>query len=411
MALEVDNILINQAQAKNLLSSGLHGLTEDLRAKASKMNYVGRRFSKENFDVELDDRLAELEEIFRNSSGNTNGYKAKVDAFVEFEKLHAEHTIIERSIFGERSVGEKYYSPLAEELDYSNDPFIRDLLTTGVLLTGTISAVNGMRVEFQQEEILNEQQLEALRINAHNTKSIEYANEAGNVINEGKDTFIQGMEAQAYQTDLTIADMIERGVLDKNLWQTYTNSYRLADNAGHAFYNAFHEGVRTDISSIINDCASGAIDKDQALELLNDVTANSQATLNNVTDHLINITKDYASTHPQFDLDAVIDVMNHIKQNPTAISDMNQVIVDISSYGDGLAGLTVEEVAALESLPSDIGTTLLAAASGTALALRVANKMNGKTRSNSYGNEITDIINEYIEEEYEKEELESSKNL
>ena len=411
MANAIDVIIALQDESKNLLSGGLHGFSEDLKAKASKMNFVGRRFSTESFDVELDDRLAELEHIFKNSHLAAER-EAKVNAFIEFEKLHAQHTVIENSIYGERSVGEKYYSPLAEELDYSNDPFIRDLISTTVLLSSSISTINGFRVEFQGEKILNEQQAEALSANAHNTAAIDYANQAGETIQGSRETFINGFEAQSYQTDVLIANMVERGVLDKNVWATGTDAYRMADDAGHLFYTTLHEGVKNDISTVINDCARGTIDQSTTLELLNNIAANSQSKLNSVTEACYEILQPYAVTHPQFDLSAVSDVMDYILKNPTAISNMNQAIIDIDSFGDGLVGLTAEQVTVLESLPSDLGTTLLAAASGAALALNVVNQVNGKSKSNKYGNEVTDLVNSLFddEEEYEIDDFESSKS-
>ena len=50
--------------------------------------------------------------------------------FIENELLLSKNTKIQGSLLGRRSTGEKYYSPLVSQLDYRDDPFIRDLFTT-----------------------------------------------------------------------------------------------------------------------------------------------------------------------------------------------------------------------------------------------------------------------------------------
>ena len=397
----VDIITESKIEADALLSNGLHGLNEDLKAKASKMNFVGKRFSKESFDVELDDKLAELEYTFKNSKNP----EEKVDAFIEFEKLHSEHTVIESSVFGKRSVGEKYYSPLAEQLDYNPDPFVRDLLTTVAITSSVLSTANAFRVEFKNEQILTQQQAEALRVNTANDQAIGYANQAGQDIINSRPTIMKGFEAQATQDGLTVADTIERGTLDSTEWGLGTSAYRAADHAGHTFYNNFFNSTKGQIQQVAQDYSSQVIDQATALQQMAQISSNAQSTLVNVVDQCYKIAAQYAKNNPQFDLTAVTETMDFIVKNPTAIADMNQAIVDISGYGEGLVGLTAEHMTALQSLPSDLGTTLLAAASGAALAANVASEMKKNHKKGKYGNSVTDMMDEYINgQEMEEEE-------
>jgi hypothetical protein len=100
--------------------------------------------------------------------------------------------------------------------------------------------------------------------------------------------------------------------------------------------------------------------------------------------------------------------MNYIVANPTAISDMNQAMVDVTNIASGLTGLTAAQATALSSLPSDMLSTLVCAASAAGLALRVSSTMNNKyAKKNGYGNEITSMMDEYMRGETpDEDELE-----
>ena len=106
-------------------------------------------------------------------------------------------------------------------------------------------------------------------------------------------------------------------------------------------------------------------------------------------------TEAYAASHPQHDLTAVLGTMRYFANNTEAISQMNQGMVDVTNLGESLIGLTAEQATAIQSLPSDLATTLVAAASATALAYNVARDFNKKVqRSKSQHNEVTEMVNE-----------------
>ena len=110
--------------------------------------------------------------------------------------------------------------------------------------------------------------------------------------------------------------------------------------------------------------------------------------------------------HPQFELAEVGKAMDYLVQNPNAISDMYQGMVDVTNMGESLTGLTIEQVEALQSLPSDMFTTLMGAASSAALAYNCA-KSTSKNRSSAKSEQeqqIIDMVSEYQASQQTQEE-------
>ena len=76
MKLAAGHILIikdERKKANDLLSGGIHGLEEDFKAVASKLNYVGFRFAKTNaFDNELQHKLGQYGQGLNISNYNND---------------------------------------------------------------------------------------------------------------------------------------------------------------------------------------------------------------------------------------------------------------------------------------------------------------------------------------------------
>ena len=111
-------------------------------------------------------------------------------------------------------------------------------------------------------------------------------------------------------------------------------------------------------------------------------------------------------THPQFELSEVGKAMDYLVQNPDAIPKMYQGMVDVTNMGEDLAGITIEQVEALQSLPSDMQTTLLGAVSSAALAYNCA-KSTSKNRSSAKSEQeaqIIDMVSEYQAAQEAREE-------
>ena len=403
-AQKIESIRGNYKKANEWLSGGIHGFSEDVKASITKLSYVGMRFAKEHdLDGELLKQQRALKDAENEAIANNDNEKA-LRAFVQHEMLLSNNTQISNSIFGKRSTGKRYYNPLAVQMDYRDDPFVRDLFTSIVIASSAISAINAVKTHVEAERIFQEQK-DAI---AKDEQIIGQARQAGQDIVGKRGTMMEGMSSQANQDVLNVEGQIERAVLDKHGWK-FTNAYRADDKAGHSFFNSFYENTQHSLQDIAAKYNAGTITQHEAMELLSNVTNNNQQILSTVSDECMKILKPYASSHPQFDLASAQGVMDFIVKNPSAISDMHKAIVDIDSIGETLSGLTPAHVTAYNSLPSDLQTTLFAAASSVALATNVSNTMTNNVKKGKYGSEVTDMVREYAQQQAQTQEQSSGK--
>ena len=385
-SVHVKSIIECRKQANNLLSSGVHGLEEDFKAVATKLSYVGMGLTKTNdFDSDLQHQLGMLGRRLNIAIAKKDD-EAIVQNFMGLESCYYDNTEIKGSLAGKRSVGSKYYSPMAEQFDYRDDPFLRDLFTTAAIASAAISAVNAIRVH---------------QIQANEQATLDQVHQMGKDISDKRVKFEEGMKAQAEQDILGNANVRERAHLDLTNWE-FNDAYHAADAAGHAAYNQFYIDVNNKINAVTFDYASGVITQAEALQRIADISNNAQATLHDVVDSSLQILRPYAQTHPQFDLTAVEQSMNYLVNHPNAITDMNQAMVDVANIGDELQNLS-----SLGTLPSDMTTTLICAASAALLGHNILRKMEKSPRKKGeYGNDITDMMDDYLygDEEAEVEE-------
>lgn len=388
-AQQVKRIRDNYKEAQRLLSGGLNGFSQDMKAATTKLSIVGKRFAKDqDLDLELLAKEAKLERAEMAAIEEGNDQIALL-TFIQAESLLSKETEISNSLFGKRSTGKKYYSPLAEKLDYRDDPFIRDLFTTVAVTSAALSTINSIK-------------------GAPTSAEIEEANrqlrEAQGFVDQVKGhrgTMREGMEAQGIQGTSTITGEVERGALDATDWALGTSRYRTADNAGHDFYNQVFDTTRAEVQNISQQYVSGTITDLEALEMMRDMANNTQQTLNTVSDQCLGIFEQYAQTHPQFDLSAVTEAVRYIQQHPDSITNMNNAMVDIQTAAEGL---TFTQIQALQTVPNSVLVTLLGAASAAALASNINQKMEENVKSGRYGNAVTYMVEEYVEDHTHEEE-------
>lgn len=397
-AKSIKEILVSRKDANNLLSGGGHGLEEDFKAVATKLSYVGMRFGKNNnFDNELQHILGEYGQGLNDALAEADN-EAIVDNFMGLESCYYDNTKVAKSIFGKRSVGDKYYSPLVEQFDYRDDPFIRDACVTFTTVSAGISALESFRVhQLESRELLKTHQEEVKNINSANDEAMKQIHQIGSDIENRREVFGFGMKAQSHQDVLNSANAIERAELDMSDWK-FTDFYHAADKQGHEFFNGFHQRVSEKISDITEKYGVDKITQTEALQELANVANDAQATLKNVSSECLTILNDYAKSHPQFDLTAMKESLDYIVDHPDEISNMNNAMVDVTNLAGGLQGAAASHLTALEYLPSDMASTIVCAAGAAALALNVSNTMNKKyMQKKGYENEITEMMNDYLE--------------
>jgi len=390
-----------QVRANEWLSSGLHGFEEDMKAAESKMSYVGKRFAKRYDDDEgLSQKEAQLEkeEKYAIRTGND---KMALKSFVESETLLSENTDIKNSIFGKRSTGKRYYSPLAKMLDYRPDPFVRDVYTSAAIVGASLATINGMVTAKEKQNILENQSQTA---NMHNEEVINKVNEAGENLQAQSDTFMKGIKEQSNQAVNDAAGTIERAALDKHNWNIGTNKYHTADKMGHNYYNEFYQNTENSFTEVMNKYQEGTLSQADALGAFKDIANKTQENLNQVYASCRPIMEKYAHAHSHLDLEGTLEAMKSLTENPTAIMDMNDAMINTANIGEELTGLTLEQVNTINSLPSDLGTTLLGAATAAALAINVSNTMSNNEKQGKYGNEVTQMVAEYASSKSQTEQ-------
>ena len=403
-ALETEKASLLKGQAANIsairqgyvsangwLTGGLHGFSEDMKAATTKLSIVGKRFAKDHdLNPDLLKRQAELERAEMQAIADGNDEMA-LRVFIENELLLSRNTEIKGSIFGRRSTGEKYYSPLAEQLDYRDDPFIRDLFTTIAVTSAAISTIQTIKASRDQAAIIAENN----RRMAQNNQTMQQVNQIGQDIADKRGTMMEGMQAQGMEDTLAAANEIERAVLDKTNWGLGTSAYRTADNAGHAYYTSFFDGTKQAYEDIAQQYASGAINQAQAMQMMADLGTKTHQTFSAINTECLNILKPYAASHPQFDLTGVQGAMEYLQANPSAVQAMNQAMVDVTNAGDVLASMQLQQLIPLTTLPDSIRTVIINGAATAALASNINNSMGA--RKHTYGNSVTDMVDEYEE--------------
>lgn len=396
-------------EADELLSSGVHGIEEDFKAVESKMNYIGLRFSKQHdFDNELQDKLADAGKRINTARANEND-KELFESFIDYEKIYYENTNVKESVVGKRSTGKKWYSPLAEMMDYRDDPLIRDLFSTVATVSAAISIANGIIThcikdqQFKQDVNNDIQTTNQANQQYHNSVQREVQNIQGQ-----KQAEIDGLQAQMYKDVRDGFNTGERGIMDKSDW-TYGGSYHADDAILHSEAEKLIGSVQNQSNNIISQLHSGAITESQAIEMFAKAEANLNNTINNALRPLYQASKSYAQGHT-FDYNATLVPTEWFANHPKAFVDFGNAITAVNQSADSLALLSPSLMQTIGSLPSDLATTLAAGISSLALVKNInstiKNKNTGKNidhRNDELGQMFGErIVGEMQEEEKQK---------
>ena len=393
----ISSLRSQNIEANQILSGGAHGVSEDMKAGKTKLTIAGKRFAKDHdFNNELAAKQAEIEKR-ENAAIAKGDNEAALRAFIDGETLLRGKTEIKNTIYGQRSVGEKYSMPLPQGLDYRDDPFVRDLLRTVAYVGMGISAANALITHGPKSDaLLQQNKADTDRVNAANDATIEQVHQAGDTLTGNRDDFITGMQSQTGETSVNISQSLERETLDSNSWYLGTE-YNKMDAFNHARYNAMSDAAKAKLEDIATKCYNNQITDMQALEMIKEVANTQHQNLIDIYTEYQPILEQYASTHP-FDLHGVQESMQFVLDHPDAVIKMNEGMVESIQVGEELAGLSAEHIAAINSLPSDLATTLFGVATSTAaLTYQAASTMNNNVKSGKYGNEITDMIQDYID--------------
>ena len=395
----VQNIVELRTYGNEFMSGGKHGFEEDIKAADSFMNIMGRHHAKKHkYDNELSREKAEKEDFYRNALANGE-WEDAVNGFLDYERLYIDNTKIKRGLFGKKSVGKTYYSPLIQELDYRPDPFLTDLITTVAVIASAASVANSIRTSINNAKAVRAHNSQLEQVNKANADTIDQAHQIGDNITGTGDKYIEGLKVSSNQNVLTDADVSERGILDQQAWE-FNDAYHQLDPANHARFNDLYSSTQSQIESITTKLTNNEIDQMTAIQQLAGVQSTTQESLNGVIDQYLDIAKEYAAAHPQHDLTAVTETMEYLSAHPDAITQMTETGIDNLFEAAKLAGLSDTQAYVFTGLDNDILTTILGAATAARLAQRVLNT-TGKAAKNttaavrSENQEIADMFNDY----------------
>ena len=398
----VQNIRNSYIEANQWMSGGLHGFNEDMKAAATKLSYVGKRFVKEQgLDNELTEQQAKLEQAENKAIAEKDDAKA-LNAFLQTEMLLSGETEIKNSIFGHRSAGEKYYMPKVEQVDYRDDPFVKDVFATVALVGAGVSAYNAIKTHgVEADRILSEEQAKADHVNTTNQQTMDQVHQTGQNIADHRGVFQKGMETQGNKDVINTLNTGERSAYDQGALTgngshgNYNDVYRQADEIAHNTAKQMYQQTEQEINNIVNQYQANAITQAEAIAKYSQLANQNDSTLTSIVQEALPHFNEYMQSHPQFELTEVGKAMEYLVQNPDAIANMNQGMVDVTNMGESLTGLSMESVQALQSLPSDLQTTLFGAAAAAGLAYKVASTTETNAKKGKYGNELTQMVEEY----------------
>ncbi len=402
---QIGNIRKLYIQGNNYYSGGAHGFSEDMKAAGTNLSKVGKRFTiNHDYDDELQERKAKLEMLESSAVRNGDDERA-IEAFIQYEGLKSDETQLGRGLKGLgtlRSEGKMYYSPLVGEMDYRDDPFIRDVFTTVAMVGAAVSAANAIHTHVTEaNKVLDAEQAKAAQVNGTNQQTIDQVHQTGQDIAGHRETFEKGMEAQANSDAINTLNVGERGASNESVNAGYGWSsgsiYGEADKIAHETAKQAYQTSQQQIQDIAAKYSQGLLSEGDVTQAFADMATQTHQTLDSVVESTLPHFQKYMETHPQFELSEVGKAMDYLVQNPNAIPQMYQGMVDVTNMGESLSGLTIEQVEALQSLPSDMQTTLLGAVSSAALAYNCA-KSTSKNRSSAKSEQeaqIIDMVSEY----------------
>ena len=315
----------NRKISKLYNGGGVHGIMEEERATSSKQNLDGRRGAKnrrsdegyEESKEELRYRKA-LEEAIRRGDN-----EEAMDLFVKIEQLRlsrVEHGVGAIKLgpipilptFG-ADKGTIHYMPIAGELDYRPDPFVRNLMTT---VAATVAIANSIG------RIMD--RIEAHHVNEHNLGVEKDIHNKADTLKGHQKQHEEMMDHQRYTDAEARRATTEYG--------DSTNLYghgRYADDPTHHMGdNRAYFDAEREVENIRRQVSTGQMSSFDGFQRLTEInTIYHDKFLTILHDALPQIKK-YAVDHPEYDYSGYIDSIEKMLSNPNAMEAGYQTFLE-----------------------------------------------------------------------------------
>ena len=410
--------LIRQYKAKNAEITRLssHGTDEDIRASHSGMNIAGRRGAKKNDEItgELQNawkETSDFEQGMLDSLQDTDDLGA-LDSFIDYTNAVQRHTAHKKSIlFGDKSVGIRESNPIARQLDYREDPLLKDLTSSVMQLVAIANIANSVATELKTQQMVRDHNAAIAQHNAEVDRTGRMVHNSGDRLVAHEDAYGRGMQASTMQRmeaqNMTHEDSHLREFTPSNGDWTdamLTDGYARADaDISHTFDGQVFTGLRDQFTRASSDLSAGTITPQQYLSQIRDISNQFITSSNSEFEHAYDVALRYASEHPQFDLTACQGSLDYTVQHVQDLIDMNDAMVESVNIGRVLQSLPMEHAEVLGQLPSSLLTNLVTSAVLSKAALEVAKRTEGVVEAAKEAG-ITATISDSVRTQ-DKEEL------
>ena len=425
---EIKQIRQLRIDIQDAYSGGLHGHEEDFRAKGTKMNERGMRFAK---DVSTEEAyeftkiLGQLEDAEKVAIENGNDLEA-LRLFIAQEKKKVTATEQRKSIFGWRETGLSNYDPIPESLDYRQDPFVRNLLTTISIAGLTVGAIHEIQNRIAQanaqantqaaadyQNAVNQHNQANSQASSHNMQQNQTIHDRGSEMAGRSDDVNRGMQQQTGEAIAGRRAVDEYADNDLTGW-TQNAQYRGLDDAHHAAAQQAADHASQTLGDIQQRLATGQISDVQALREMQSLSDSATQEFVQACKDAIPICKQYAANHPQFEYSGYIENLERFANDPSAINALNDAAVRSVEIGNELQGINIlpyEELAeTLQYLPVEVQSQLFALGSAALLTGRAITRAEYlKKYGAEYNDELKTRIEEIDREDKERQEAKKKK--
>ena len=354
------------------LSSGKHGFAEDIRATDSKMNLRGRRFAKDISTGAAQEIMAEMGKLqdAEAAAVERGDNETALKAFMKLETTQARESKIEGSLFGRREAGLYHYNPIPEELDYRQDPFVRNVLatvTTAAMVKGIIDQLHNRMLEADlrrieqdranQQKVIDDVNQRNSEANAHNAEQ-QYAVQQGSAtLTENSENIRRGMQAQIDQDIAATRATHEYMDHDANNW-SFNDAYQAADQAHHTAIQNAAQDAQNQLAQIQQNLSAGRISDVEAMRQIALVNSDTHSMFQQAVRDALPVFRQYAQAHPNIEYGEYISSLERLAADPTAIDALNQQAITAVEIGQKLSGVNIlpyEQLGiVLEQVPSGI---------------------------------------------------------
>ena len=316
---------------------------------------------KQNIDKELEDRLKEYEKDESRALAEEND-KDYMNAFIHQELLLEEIN------------KENNKSPLIEALEYTKNPFVRDISQTIALGASSNEFIDTIHVYQTVKAKTNDK-------DEMNNKYLETIHKLGKQVVNSSYYYKIGMESQANEDIARVHKEFE---------------------------NEKFAEIQSEVNKIIEDVATNTISEADALHEIENIRFKFKEELQQVLNDCYNIFQEYNQVKPGFNIDSPELTEEFLKNHSNSISGIKQATTDTINMGSELLKVSPAMVV---QLPSELLNRLGEAIASSILTYNLSNTMNNKYNYNLSQEEIESKIDEIIEREAVQEPVEEEQFL